>query len=292
MMDDPVREARALARATPVATLATSLVEQSWPYASLTLTACAFDAAPLLLLSRLAEHTRNLAADPRVSLLFDATTGAEEHRLAGTRVTVLGCAARSTDTAEKARFLARHPEAEVYARFSDFGLWRVELERAHLVAGFGRIRWIEGPDLRFDARAAGPLAAAEATLLAEWNADGAAVARLATGVLGLESGPWRITGCDPEGCDLRAGGRTARVPFPAPVVTPEAARSALASFAKTAIGRRVPRPVAFDGNEPEQGNPDLAAPLASAGPEFAARTRLGAQDGETPEAMQDREDSS
>ena len=75
-------------------------------------------------------------------------------------------------------------------------------------------------------------------------------------------------------------------------MTPEAARSALAALAKTAIGRRVPPPVAFGGSEPGQGNPDLAAPLASAGPEFAARARRGAQDGETPEAMQDREDSS
>ena len=132
-------EARALIRATPVATLATALAadagDAGWPYASLVLVACAFDGAPLLLLSDLAEHTRNLRADGRVSLLFDA---AEEtgSRLAGARLTVLGRAAATEDVLARARFLARHPEAHAYAPMTDFRLYRVEPERAHLVAGF------------------------------------------------------------------------------------------------------------------------------------------------------------
>ena len=75
------REVRELMRAQPVASLATSLQgsgpAQGWPYASLVLIAAALDATPLLLISKLAEHTKNIAADPRVSILFDGTEGAQ-----------------------------------------------------------------------------------------------------------------------------------------------------------------------------------------------------------------------
>ncbi len=74
MSDDLLKaasEARRLIRARGHAALATSL--GGWPYVSLVATACDVDASPLLLLSDLATHTKNLAAEPRVSLLFDAT---------------------------------------------------------------------------------------------------------------------------------------------------------------------------------------------------------------------------
>jgi putative heme iron utilization protein len=237
-MNEPALDAegRALIRATPVATLATALAadggDAGWPYASLVLMACAFDGAPLLLLSDLAEHTRNLRADGRVSLLIDA---AEEtgSRLAGARLTVLGRAVATEDGTARARFLARHPEAHAYAPMTDFRLYRVEPERAHLVAGFGRIRWIETAGLRAGVSGTGSLAAAEPDVLAHMNSDhAAAVERIATHRLGLEAGPWRMTGCDPEGCDLRLGSRTARIGFEAQIATPAQARAALVSLAK------------------------------------------------------------
>lgn len=133
------------------ATLATAFVgarpeERGWPYASLVLVATDAMGMPLLLLSDLAEHTRNLRDDPRVSLLIDDTKGHED-RLAAARLTLLGHASVIADEAERAdaraRFLARHPSAATYADFKDFQFYRVTLDRAHLVAGFGRIRWIE-----------------------------------------------------------------------------------------------------------------------------------------------------
>lgn len=133
------------------ATLATSFVgarpeERGWPYASLVLVATDAMGMPLLLLSDLAEHTKNLRDDPRVSLLIDNTAGHAD-RLAAARLTLLGHARVIADDAERAdartRFLARHPSAANYADFKDFRFHRVTLDRAHLVAGFGRIRWIE-----------------------------------------------------------------------------------------------------------------------------------------------------
>jgi hypothetical protein len=133
-------KARALIRAADRAVLATAL--GGWPYASLVLPAIDADGMPLLLLSDLAEHAKNLKADPRCSLLFDGTYGLADP-LTGLRVTVMGEARPAADKALVERYVARHPSAEVYAGFGDFRLYRVSVARAHVVAGFGRIRWIE-----------------------------------------------------------------------------------------------------------------------------------------------------
>ena len=99
-----------------------------------------------LLLSDLAEHSRNIAADDRVSLLIDGTVGLED-RLTGPRLTLLGRAARSADPAHRADYLARHQSAELYAGFGDFGFYRVTMDSVHLVAGFGKIHAIAGAAL-------------------------------------------------------------------------------------------------------------------------------------------------
>ena len=106
----------------------------TWPYASLVLVAVDHDLSPILLLSDLAEHTKAIAADDRVSLLFDGTHGLDQP-LTGPRVTLVGRAARTDDARLARRFLARHPDAEMYAGFKDFHFYRVAVERAHLVGG-------------------------------------------------------------------------------------------------------------------------------------------------------------
>jgi hypothetical protein len=135
---------RALMRGQATAALGTLM--DGAPYASLVLVAFDADGSPLLLLSRLAQHTKNLLADPRVSLLFDGTAGLDDP-LTGPRLTVLGSAAACPDTDALQRYLARHPSAAAYAGFSDFGLYRVTIARGQLVAGFGRIAWIEAEAL-------------------------------------------------------------------------------------------------------------------------------------------------
>ncbi len=228
----PAEQGRSLIRTRPLAALATSMTEGGWPYASLVLVACAQDATPLLLISNLAEHTRNLTAEPRVSLLFEATAGLE-NPLTGARLTLLGEAVRSEDAAERERFLRRHPEAELYAGFADFALWRVVPRRAHLVAGFGRIHWVEGEDLRDRAEPA--LAQAEGGIIEHMNEDHAdAIQLYAAKLLGLEGGGWRMTGCDPEGIDLRRRGETARLSFGRRVADAAAAREELVRLVKTA----------------------------------------------------------
>ena len=231
-------EARRLIRTRDCAALATSLGGR--PYVSLVAVACDSDASPLLLLSDLAQHTVNLLADPRVSLLFEAVSGYADP-LAGPRLTLLGHAARVDDPRLAFRFTARHPSSTVYADFADFHLYRVAIERGHLVAGFGRIAWIEGKDLRF-AGDASALARAEAEIVAHMNTDHQeAVRGYAERLLGRAGAGWRVTGIDPEGLDLRrdgdTGGETARLDFGEPVHTPEKARRALVALTEAARRR-------------------------------------------------------
>ena len=115
---------------------------------SLVLAACDGDGTPILMVSTLAVHTRNMAADGRVSLLYESTAGLDDP-LTGPRITVLGRVFADPSPGPLGRFLARHPSAAGYADFTDFGVYRVAVDRAHMVAGFGEIRWIAGVDMLF-----------------------------------------------------------------------------------------------------------------------------------------------
>lgn len=237
-MSDPTpgRIARGVMRAQDRATLATIMrpdtPDAGSPYASLVLVALDHDVSPLLLISGLADHTRNLAANATVSLLFDGTAGLDEP-LTGARVTIQGRAERSIEARDRARFLARHPGAAMYADFKDFAFYRVVVARAHLVAGFGRIHWIAANDLLSESPAA--LQAAEAEIVAHMNADHAdAVQLYANRLLDRAGDGWVMTGIDPEGVDLRRGGAVARLAFDQPAHDAESARAELVRLVKRA----------------------------------------------------------
>lgn len=207
-----------------------------WPHGSLVLTACRHDASPLLLISDLAEHTRNIRNDPRVSLLFDGTEGLDDP-LTGPRASVLGRAERTSDATARARFLARHPSAEIYSEFPDFHLYRVAMEAVHLVAGFGRIDWVPGDAVRVGSSPA--LIEQEADIVAHMNDDHAdAIQEYATVLAGVDGTGWRMTGCDSEGFDLRLGGETARIDFENPVKDGSDARSELVRLVNRARAER------------------------------------------------------
>jgi heme iron utilization protein len=240
---DPLALARHVARGCHKATVAVTArpdtPETGAAYASLVEVAFGHDGAPLLLISTLAEHTKNLLVDARCSLLFDGTAGHGE-TLTGPRVSVQGHAARldpgkAEDAALVARYLARFPQAEMYAGFADFSFWRVAPRRAHLVAGFGRIVWFE--NFARDVAGCEALAAGEAEIVAHMNEDhGDAVELYATVLAGRAAGGWRMTGVDPEGFDLRqaATGETVRLAFDKVVGDPEAARVELVRLVKRA----------------------------------------------------------
>ncbi len=233
-------QARSLIRGARTAALGTLMAENGAPYGSLVLSATAYNAAPVLLLSRLAVHTKNLARDPRISLLYDAVSGLEEP-LTGARLSLVGNLrlVPDMDLAHcRGRFLARHPGAAAYIDFADFNLYRMQPDRAHLVAGFGQIDWIEGGDLLLGPSQCGALAEAEAGILAHMNGDHSdSIALYAQNLLGLPGGAWKMTGCDPEGCDLQMGAMHARLPFASSPRTVAQMRQELVALSQQAGAR-------------------------------------------------------
>jgi heme iron utilization protein len=171
--------------------------------------------------------------DPLCSLLF-AEVGSGDPLL-HPRVSVSGHAERTGDDQARRRFLARHPDAALYAGFTDFAFWRVTVRSAHLVAGFGRIVDLTQEDLILPAADAAALAGLEEGAVAHVNADHAdAVALYATRLLGLPAGDWRVSGVDPEGCDLLCGDATGRLLFPEKVTGPAELRSAFRQLSERA----------------------------------------------------------
>jgi putative heme iron utilization protein len=216
---DGVALAKKLLRATPAGALATLAKDTFYPFASLTSAATDSDGAPLLLLSELAHHTRNLRADPRGSLLL--AEGGKGDPLAHPRLTVVGRLAPVASARARARFLRRHPKAALYADFADFAFWRLEPEAAHLNGGFARAADYLGADMLTDLAGADALLAAEETLLGEIDA----LPRETRGALAQAAGEdpslnWRAIGLDPEGLDLAAPQQAARLAFSGRALAP------------------------------------------------------------------------
>lgn len=187
---------------------------------------------PLFLISELAQHTKNLRADPRCSFIVIA--GGEDIQ-ANARLTLVGECEPLQDEAvieaAAARYYRYFPGSLDFHRIHDFRFFRLEPRRCRYIGGFGRIQWLEPEPVLL----ANPFAGArEADIVAHMNADHAdALAHYCrqAGVESSDPGPV-MAGIDAEGLHLRLGARIVRIAFPAPVVTPGAARETLVAMAR------------------------------------------------------------
>jgi putative heme iron utilization protein len=230
---DPPVEARRLIRITRYASLATLDSRTGAPYASLVSTATDSDGAPIVLISRLALHTRNIEVDPLVSVLF-ASVGSGDP-MVHPRVSLAARAEKSAEERVRRRFLSRHKEASFYAGFSDFAFYRLVPLGAHLVAGFGRIVDLTPEQLVTELSGADGLLATEQEAVGHVNEDHPDTVELyATALLGRAAGPWRMTGIDPDGCDLAMGDETARLDFPDRVTSAADLRKTFQQLAEAA----------------------------------------------------------
>lgn len=230
---EPKSAAKKLLREGRSAALASLMPQSGDPYCSLVNVATAADGAPLLLISRLAVHTKNLIADPRASLMIDERKAGDP--LQGARVMLMGTATPTDDPDVRRRYLERQPEAEMFVGFADFAFYRMTLSSAHLVAGFGRIVDLKPSDILTPVDDAAELTASEPDILAHMNADHAETCRLyATRLLGAADGAWRCVGCDPEGLELQLDRTALRLPFPQRIRTPGVLRQVLKSLADQA----------------------------------------------------------
>ncbi len=219
-------QAKRLIRISRTGALATLGREGGAPLTTWVGFASDFDGAPLFLLSAIAQHTKNLGADPRGSLLLTDPPDRGDP-LNHPRVTLGGPIASHSDPYARKRYLQRNPKAKLYAPFADFAVYRMRVETVHFNGGFGRAEALTAADVLAPEADASALIEAEDRLLEEVNARGGSVlSRLAAlGDPGRRA--WRAIGLDAAGLDLAAGGRAARVDFPAPAFDPQGWRRRL-----------------------------------------------------------------
>jgi hypothetical protein len=236
---NPSNLARSLLRRSRQGALATLMAGSGNPYCSLVNIASHPDGSPILLISRLALHTRNIMDDPRVSLMLDERTGGDP--LEGSRIMLSGRAeqaAMGDRELLRRRYLNAHPSAEAFAGFGDFSFFRIRPNGAHLVAGFGRIVDLNPEQFLTDISDAGALMEAEQGAIDHMNADHREAINLyATRLLGAQPADWRCTGCDPDGIELQAGAKTLRLDFPERVRGPGDMRRMLVRLADEARAR-------------------------------------------------------
>ncbi|MBU6464566.1 MAG: DUF2470 domain-containing protein [Bradyrhizobium sp.] len=239
---NPSRLARSLLRRSRQGALATLMAGSGSPYCSLVNLASYPDASPILLISRLALHTKNILEDSRVSLMLDERVAGDP--LEGARIMLAGRAEPASDEDKpllRRRYLNAHPSAEAFADFNDFSFFRIRPSGTHLVAGFGRIVDLVPERFLTDLTGAAELLQTEQDAVDHMNADHREAMNLyATRLLGAEPADWRCTGCDPDGIDMQAGNATLRLDFPNRITTPAALRQTLKQLADQARLQQAP----------------------------------------------------
>lgn len=200
-----------------------------YPFGSIVPYTLNFDGEPVMLISEIAQHTRNIKRDRRVSLtIFDRYADDPQ---ASARLTWLGDAEviPSSDLEIRRRYLRYFPSAESYFETHDFTFYGIHLRRARFIGGFGQIYWVEANAMRLP----NPFRTSEAMIVEHMNQDHQrALRHYCQALKGVEVRDVAMTGIDSEGFDLLADGRKLRFDFDAPIQTVDEARKTLASLAR------------------------------------------------------------
>ncbi|HYP68203.1 MAG TPA: DUF2470 domain-containing protein [Thiobacillaceae bacterium] len=224
-------EARRFVRAHPHGILATlSKRLEGFPFASVAPFVTDQSGAPVILISTLAEHSKNILQDNRVSLIVHPC--ADDMQTAG-RVTVSGHAILLADkTALRNRYLRYLPQAAQYFDMHDFQFHRIDVTAVRYIGGFGKIHWVEAASYRAPPN---QLAELEDGILEHMNRDHAdALVNLCRHVHQHQVQGATMIGIDCDGFDLRAQGRLLRFEFTDPVLDAQGARATLAAMARAA----------------------------------------------------------
>ncbi|MDD2700220.1 MAG: pyridoxamine 5'-phosphate oxidase family protein [Sideroxydans sp.] len=208
---DHGRTARQLLRAHRYGALGTlSQKFDGHPFTSITPYMVDHDGSLLILISGLAEHTKNIQGDSRVSLITHNQD--DPHIQTQGRVTVVGHAVFQQDRERCGkRYLRYFPEAQTYFDMADFNFYRITPLAIRFIGGFGDIHWVKTERYLVPRHA---LMEEEESLLAELNSRTAAT-----------TGQWLGVDCD--GYDLQIAGKTVRHSFKESVLTAAAARAAI-----------------------------------------------------------------
>lgn len=211
-----------------------SLHKPGWPFGSIAPYALNERGEPILLMSGLAQHTKNALADPRASLLVQENAAAGDPQALG-RVTLMGRISRPQEERQvRARYLARHPAAARTAAGHDFHCYVLSIEEARYIGGFGEIHWLPADKLLIDPLN-DPLGPHAQAILTHMNADHAEALTLYCRYFrGLPGDGARMTGVDSYGFDVETAGELVRFDFAQAWSTPDEVRRALVGMVKAA----------------------------------------------------------
>lgn len=233
-------EARKFLRSTHSGLLSTiSTKFDGYPFGSVTPFVLGHDCQPVILISNIAEHTKNISSNPKVSLLVFA--GADDLQ-ANARLTLLGEAHKiEKDNAHfRARYLRYLPQAASYFDMHDFAFYRIHITQARYIAGFGKMGWLSSDELLNSAPLTNaPLAEQETAIIEHMNADHAdsliAYCRYFHHINVPEA---KMLGIDSDGFDIQTtsdkGVNILRFAFEQAIHDAQSARSALVQMSKLA----------------------------------------------------------
>jgi heme iron utilization protein len=231
-------QARTLVHGSGRAVLSTVALDPSgYPFGSLVTYLADSFGNPWILISNMAEHTRNAKLDRRASMLVAQESLLGTDPLATARVSLVGdLAPTPPPETMRTEFLHRHPGAQVYVDFPDFSWWRLNVTAIRYVGGFGRMSWVDAAD--YGAAQPDPIAPHTAGICAHMNADHAtAQVKLIQHYLNKpEIISATMTSVDYLGCDFdtvsASGSLPLRLPFPTPVADSTAVRLVLVQMLK------------------------------------------------------------
>jgi heme iron utilization protein len=230
-MSDQARTARMLLKRQSVGVLSTHSVDvEGYPFGSIVPYVLNYDGEPTMLISDIAQHTRNIKRNNKVSLtIFDQCADDPQ---ASPRLTWIGNAESvdPSNTKIRQRYLRYFPSAESYFETHDFSLHCIRLRRARFIGGFGEIYWIE-PDAML---LKNPFRETESGIVEHMNQDHKeALLRYCNVLKAATVNAVAMTGIDSEGFDMLGDNRKLRIDFDASINTVEAARATLVKLART-----------------------------------------------------------
>jgi putative heme iron utilization protein len=197
------------------------------PFSSVVPFALDWSAAPVILISTLAEHTQNLSANPKLSLIAHEASSDVQ---AQPRVTVIGeSEPTGRDHPAAKRYLRRFPDAAQLLALSDFSFRRIRIEAVLYVAGFARVHWLNGEEF---SAPMGSFTDDEEEILTHMNGEHARNLRdYCRYIHGIEPAEVRMSGLDCDGFDMIADGVRLRTEFSRHVPDARSAREAFVALA-------------------------------------------------------------
>lgn len=203
------------------------------PYCTFVMVAFDYDCSPIILLSDLSEHTKNINKNNTVSIMFcEEQTFLDyfpkfqrevklnsvisyEDPMSRPRVTVIGNLEKTNQENQKKRFISRHPESKLYSSFADMNIYKLNIKSAHLTGGFAKVKWFDKCELTTDL--IDKFSENEFQILEHMNEHHQESIDLYTKKLLKVNGTWQITGIDSEGFDLRSTHSVVRYVFERPI---------------------------------------------------------------------------